>query len=106
MSVARLRVPREARRDEIIEIRLLLEHPMESGFRRDPLGRSIPKNVIHTLLVRYDGREILRGEFGSGMAANPYLAFHTRATASGDVEVSWVDDAGLRGEVSASITVV
>lgn len=105
MSVARLRVPPRAARGEIIEIRLLLEHPMENGFRRDSLGRAMPKNIVHTLLVRYDGRDILRGELGTGIAANPYLAFFTRATASGEVVVSWVDDAGLQGEVRASIEV-
>ena len=105
MSQARLRVPQRAARGEIIEIRLLLEHPMENGFRRDSLGRAVAKNIIHTLLVRYDGREILRGELGTGIAANPYLAFFTRATASGDVVVTWIDDAGLQGEVRASIEV-
>jgi sulfur-oxidizing protein SoxZ len=105
VSVARLRVPPRAARGEIIEIRLLLEHPMENGFRRDSLGRAMPKNIVHTLLVRYDGRDILRGELGTGIAANPYLAFFTRAMASGEVVVSWLDDAGLQGEVRASIEV-
>ena len=106
MSNARLSVPAKARPGEIILIRLLLEHPMESGFRRDSLGRAVAKNVIHSLVVRYDGREILRAELGSGIAANPYLAFYTRATASGEVEASWVDDVGLSGSVRAPITVL
>jgi len=105
VSAGRLRVPTRARRGEVIEIRLLLEHPMENGFRRDALGRAVPKNIINTLVARYDGREILRAEFGTGVAANPYLAFFTRATASGEVVVSWVDDAGLAGEVRAPIEV-
>lgn len=105
MSNARLSVPAKARPGEIILIRLLLEHSMESGFRRDSLGRAVAKNVIHSLVVRYDGREILRAELGSGIAANPYLAFHTRATSSGEVEVNWVDDAGVSGSVRAPIAV-
>lgn len=105
MSNARLSVPAKARPGEIILIRLLLEHPMESGFRRDSLGRAVAKNVIHSLVVRYDGREILRAELGSGIAANPYLAFYTRAMASGEVEARWVDDAGLVGSVRAPIAV-
>jgi len=105
VSAGRLRVPARARRGEVIEIRLLLEHPMENGFRRDTLGRAVPKNIINTLVARYDGREILRAELGTGIAANPYLAFFTRATASGEVTVSWVDDAGVAGEVRAPIEV-
>lgn len=104
-SRARLKVPPRARRGELIEIRLLLEHPMENGFRRDSLGRALPKNVIHTLRVRYDGRDILRAELGSGIAANPYLAFFTLATASGEIDVSWIDDAGTTGQISAPIAV-
>ncbi len=106
MSNARLSVPAKARPGEIILIRLLLEHSMESGFRRDSLGRVVAKNVIHSLVVRYDGREILRAELGSGIAANPYLAFYTCATVSGEVEASWVDDAGVSGSVRAPIAVV
>ena len=105
MSTGRLRVPARARRGEIIEIRLLLQHPMENGFRRDALGRSVAQNVIHTLVARYDGREILRAELGTGIAANPYFAFFTRATASGEVAVNWIDDAGEKAEVRASIEV-
>jgi hypothetical protein len=57
----------------VVEIRLLIQHPMENGFRRDPLGRAVAKNIIHRLVARYDGREILRAELGSGIAANPYF---------------------------------
>lgn len=103
--VARLRVPPTARRGEVIEIRLLIQHPMENGFRRDPLGRAVPKNVINRLVARYDGREVLRAELGTGIAANPYFAFHLRATASGPVDVDWEDDKGVRGAISASIEV-
>lgn len=105
MSLGRLRVPPRARKGEIIEIRLLIQHPMENGFRRDPQGRTVAKNVVNRLVARYDGREIFRAELGTGIAANPYLAFFTRATASGVVELSWEDDAGEKGGVSAPIDV-
>lgn len=104
-QIARLRVPPRARRGDVVEIRLLIQHPMENGFRRDPLGRAVAKNIIHRLVARYDGREILRAELGSGIAANPYFAFFTRATASGQIEVEWEDDAGQRGSIGAAIEV-
>lgn len=103
--VARLRVPPKAKRGEVVEVRLLIQHPMENGFRRDPLGRAVPKNVINRLVARYDGREVLRAKLGSGIAANPYFAFFLRATASGSVDIDWEDDAGLRGGISAPIEV-
>ena len=106
MMLARVQVPASAQRGEIIEVRIAIQHPMETGFRYDNAGRAIPKNVVNTLLVRYNGVEIFRAELGSGIAANPYLQFCARAEASGEIEFSWVDDAGERGSERASITVV
>jgi sulfur-oxidizing protein SoxZ len=105
MALARLQVPTGARRGEVVEIRLLIQHAMESGFRRDAEGRAIPMNVVNTVVCRYAGREVLRAELGSSVSANPYFAFWVRAEASGDVSVDWVDDAGERGAVSAQLVV-
>jgi sulfur-oxidizing protein SoxZ len=103
--VARVQMPREARRGEIIEIRIAIQHPMETGFRFDLMGRSIPKNVINSLVVRYNGTEIFSAEMGSGIAANPYLQFYTVAEASGALVFEWVDDSGERGSERATIDV-
>ena len=103
--VARVQMPREARRGEIIEIRIAIQHPMETGFRFDLMGRSIPKNVINSLVVRYNGAEIFSAEMGSGIAANPYLQFYTVAEASGALVFEWVDDSGERGSERATIDV-
>ena len=103
--VARVQVPPGAKRGEVIEIRIAIQHPMETGFRYDNFGRAIPKNVINELVVRYNGTEIFRAEMGSGIAANPYLQFYTVARASGEVEFSWVDDDGNRGAERAALSV-
>jgi len=103
--VARVQMPQEARRGEIIEIRIAIQHPMETGFRFDLMGRSIPKNVINSLVVRYNGAEIFSAEMGSGIAANPYLQFYTVAEASGALVFDWVDDSGQRGSERATIAV-
>jgi len=104
--VARVQIPPQAKRGEVIEVRIAIQHPMETGFRFDLLGRAIPKNVINNLSVRYNGAEVFRAELGSGIAANPYLQFCTVAEASGEFVFEWVDDAGLRGAERAAITVV
>ena len=104
--VARIQLPREAKRGEVIEIRVAIQHAMETGFRYDLSGRAVPKNVINSLICHYNGREIFRADLGSGIAANPYLQFFTVARASGEIEFSWIDDAGVRGSERASITVV
>jgi sulfur-oxidizing protein SoxZ len=104
--VARVQLPKAAKRGEAIEVRIAIQHPMETGFRYDHAGKAVPKNVINTLVARYNGKEIFRAEMGSGIAANPYLQFFTVAQASGEIEFSWVDDAGVQGSERASITVV
>lgn len=103
---ARIEVPKQARRGEVIAIRVVVQHVMETGYRRDHFGRAIPKNVIHTFVARYNGAEIFRAELGSGIAANPYLQFFARAEASGEVEFAWTDDAGERGAARAAIVVI
>lgn len=104
--VARVQLPQRAKRGEIIEIRVAIQHPMETGFRFDLSGRAIPKNVINSLSVRYNGSEVFRAELGSGIAANPYLQFFTVAEASGEFVLEWIDDNGIRGVERAAISVI
>ena len=103
--VARVQLPQRAKRGETIEIRITIQHPMETGFRFDLMGRAIPMNVINQLVCRYDGAEVFRAEMGSGVAANPYLQFYTVAEASGEFVFEWIDNAGIRGGERAAITV-
>ena len=103
MALARLQVPPKARAGDVVEVRLLVQHPMETGFRREADGRAVPMNVINTLVCRLGEVEVLRAEFGSGVSANPYLAFWIVPPASGELVVEWVDDAGVKGRVAAPI---
>lgn len=103
--LARVQVPAQARRGEVIQIRIAIRHPMETGYRPDNFGRRIPKNVINTLTCRYNGVEVFRAEMGSGISANPLLQFSVRAEASGEFVFDWVDDSGQRGSERASIAV-
>lgn len=104
--VARVELPKTAKRGEVISVRIAIQHVMETGFRFDVNGRAIPKNVINTLTVRYNDMEVFRAEMGSGVAANPLLQFYTVAEASGDFVFEWVDDAGQRGTERATLTVL
>ena len=103
--LAKIQLPPTARRGEVIEVRIAIQHPMETGFRYEIGGRPVPKNVIHSLVARYNGSEIFRAEMDSGIAANPYLQFYAVATQSGEIEFSWVDEAGERGVERAAISV-
>ena len=104
--VARVRVPKEAKRGEVIRVTILIQHPMETGYRLDGDGKKVPKNVIRSLTCRYNGVEVFRAQMSPGIAANPYLQFPTLATESGELVFDWVDDAGERGSARQAITVV
>jgi len=103
--LARIQIPKEAKRGELITVRIAIQHPMETGFRYDHMGRPIPKNVVNSLVCSYNGVEVFRAEMGSGISANPYLQFYTRAVESGEFVFDWVDDVGERGSERVPITV-
>jgi sulfur-oxidizing protein SoxZ len=90
----RLRVPASAAPGEVVEIRTLLSHPMESGHRMDAEGRPIPRLIVQTMVATFNGAEVFRADWGPGVAANPYQSFMLRIEAPGDLEVTWSDEAG------------
>jgi sulfur-oxidizing protein SoxZ len=98
-------IPASAGRGEIIEIKALIAHDMETGFRRTQLGVPIPRDIITAFVCTYNGAEIFRAEFHPAVSANPYLAFSTRATESGSIVCKWTGDNGFSVTESAAITV-
>ena len=107
MTVARtlINFPATARRGEIIEIKAIVAHPMETGFRRTQLGALIPRNIITQFVCTYDGAEIFRAEFHPAIAANPFIAFWTSATVSGTIAFTWTGDNGFSVTETAAISV-
>lgn len=106
MAGALVNVPATAGRGEIIEIKALVSHPMETGYRRTQLGIPIERDIITRFVCRYNGTEIFRAEFHPAIAANPFIAFTTRATESGTLAFTWTGDNGFSLTESAAITVV
>ena len=102
---ARIEVQREARRGDPVEVRIVIQHPMETGFRRAPQGERVPRNAIHSLVCRYSGIEVFRATLSTGIAANPFLRFFLRATQSGDLDFWWLDDDEVQGSAKARLNV-
>lgn len=102
---ARIQVPAGAKRGEVIAVRVLIEHPMETGYRRNDVGQVVPRNTIREFSCRYNGAEVFSAEMSSGVAANPYLQFYTIAQDSGEFEIHWIDDEGKHGTERQSIIV-
>jgi len=100
-----INVPERARRGEIIEIRTLVSHPMETGYRRSQLGAPIPRDIIRRFVCTYNGTEVFRAELHPAIAANPFIAFSTVATESGTLAFHWTGDSGFAVTESAAIVV-
>jgi sulfur-oxidizing protein SoxZ len=105
MTRALINVPKTAARGEIIEIRALVAHPMETGYREGTNGKVIPRNIIKRFTCRYAGEEIFAAELFPAIAANPYIAFNTVASTSGTITFEWIDEQGEAQTASAEITV-
>lgn len=106
MANALIDIPKSARKGEVITLRALVSHTMETGYRREISGAVIPRLIIHTFFCRYDGEEIFRADLFPAMAANPLIAFTTIATRSGPITFTWIDDAGVTIAETATLTVI
>jgi len=105
MARALINVPAKATKGEIIEIKTLISHPMETGFRVTFNGTLIPRDIINTFRVTYNDVEIFAAELSSAMAANPFITFTTLATESGTLEFHWAGDNGFSVTETASLVV-
>lgn len=97
MTVARalIQVPASARRGEVIELRALIAHPMETGYRPGADGRVLPRDIIRRFSCRYNGETVFAAQLHPAISANPYLAFHVLAVESGTLEFDWQGDNGF-----------
>ena len=105
MATALINVPARAKRGEIIEIKTLMSHIMETGYRRTATGEVVPRDIITSFVCRYNGVEIFRADLFPAIAANPFITFFTVATESGKFDFEWVGDRGFSETASASILV-
>ena len=105
MARAVVTLPAQAKRGEIIEIKTLAQHAMETGFRRTQTGELIPRDIIRRFTCTYNGTEICRVDLHPAIAANPLIAFNTVATESGTLTFQWVGDNGYSVTEIASIRV-
>ena len=97
-GATRIVCPAAAKAGDVIEIKTLIQHQMETGHRRDDVGRAIAR-------VTYNGSEIFRAHLFPGVSANPYILFTTTATTSGELVFTWTDDAGQTTIERRKITV-
>jgi sulfur-oxidizing protein SoxZ len=88
----RLRVPTSAKKGEVVEIKTLITHPMETGQRKDASGNLVPRLIVSDLAVTYNGKPVLNAKLEPAVSANPYLSFFVKVEESGTLKLTWTDD--------------
>ena len=105
MARTLIHAPTSARKGEVIEIRTLIAHPMETGYRAGSDGRTLPRDIIRRFACRYNGELVFSAELHPAISANPYIAFHVVANASGTLSFTWEGDKGFAQTENTTITV-
>jgi sulfur-oxidizing protein SoxZ len=105
MTQVLINAPKTAKKGEVIELKALILHPMETGFRPGTNGRIIPRNIIERFTASWNGAEIFRMEFSPAISANPFVSFFAVASESGKIGFRWTGDEGFAVEESVAIDV-
>lgn len=101
----RIKLPDSAKVGEVIEIKTLVAHVMETGQRRDRDGKPIPRNIINSFEAKFAGKTVFSAKLHPGISANPYFAFFMKVPGPGEFEFVWLDDAGAKISEKAKLNV-
>lgn len=90
----RVKMPNEARKGDIVVIKTLIAHPMESGFRKDGDGKLVPRKIISHFACSFNEQPVFACDFEPSVSANPYIQFTARVEGEGTFRFAWTDDDG------------
>jgi sulfur-oxidizing protein SoxZ len=80
---------------DVLQVRVLMSHPMETGLRKDADGQLVAAHFIELVTFTYAGRTVLSAQWGPAVSRNPYLSFKVRGAAKGEkIKISWLDNKG------------
>lgn len=101
----RVRVPTQAKPGELIEIKTLISHEMESGQRKDSSGKIVPRRIINSFVAEFNGKFVFQADWNPAISANPYQSFFYKAKESGEFTFTWKDDDGSNYVAKNKLTV-
>lgn len=105
LAPVRIAMTAEAKRGDIVEIKALMRHPMETGYRVDDRGQPIPRDIVKDFTVTYGGEEVFRWELNPGISANPYVVLSVVATETAELVFTWTDQKGTATTEKKQLTV-
>ena len=96
---------RAASKDGVTEVKVLMNHEMETGFRKDASGNVVPAWFISEVVAKLNGKDVMQAQWGPSVSKNPYLAFKIKGGAPGDkISVTWTDSKGDSRTDEATVT--
>ena len=101
----RVKVPKSAAAGDVISIKTLISHPMESGQRKDSSGNVIPRSIINRFTCEFGGEMVIDVTMEPAISTNPYFEFAATVPAAGDFKFTWYDDDGSVYEDVQSVAV-
>jgi len=104
-SKPRVKVPKTAAAGEVITIKTLISHKMESGRRKNKKGELIPRKIINKFTADFNGKPVFSSDISPGISANPYFEFNAKVSESGKFTFAWTDDDGTVYTAEKEITV-
>jgi sulfur-oxidizing protein SoxZ len=105
MAIPLVSAPHTVRRGAVFEVKTLVSHPMETGFRPGTNGTIIPRDIVQRMRCRFAGETVFDMELSPAISANPYFVFHVRADDGGTLEIEWTGDNGFAASYSAVVAV-
>jgi sulfur-oxidizing protein SoxZ len=101
----RIKLPKESRKGDVIQIKTLIAHTMENGQRRDQAGQLIPRKIINRFSCTFNGKPVFACDLEPAVAGNPFLQFSVRVEESGVFNFVWTDDDGITVSAEETIAV-
>ena len=100
-----MKAPKSASAGEVVVLKTLISHPMESGQRKDSSGNVIPRSIINRFTCEFNGESVVDVKMEPAISTNPYFEFEAKVPESGDFKFTWYDDDGSVYEDTQSVTV-
>ena len=101
----RIKVPKKASAGDVITIKTLISHKMESGQRKDGDGNVIPRSIINRFVADFNGENVIDVTLEPAISTNPYFQFDATVPETGEFNFTWYDDDGDVYETKKKITV-
>ena len=106
MAKPRVKLPKSAKKGQVVQIKTLIPHKMETGQRKNKkTGKKIPRHIINKVEATFNGKSVVTADLHPAISANPYFAFHARINESGTFKFVWTDDKGKSVSTSKKVSV-